>query len=110
MLHLSENVARLLLLLGRQMLPGFHVAQNALLLLRRKTGKVAQALAQLLLPLRREAAEMRVALQGALLFRGWQIFVAAQPVASVAAPRPGMALPGMRRLRLLLVAAGVRVQ
>ncbi len=36
LLHLSENLPSLLLLIGSQVLPGFHAIQHALLLLRRQ--------------------------------------------------------------------------
>ena len=36
LLHLTENLPRLLFLLRRQMLPGFHTVQHAQLLLRRQ--------------------------------------------------------------------------
>src|ERR1700737_1984265 len=42
-----------------------------------------QALPELVLMLRRQPAELRIVLQGALLFSGRHIFVTTQPVASV---------------------------
>ncbi len=67
---LPKQLARLRLLLRRQVLPRFHPIQHAELLLRRQIGKVLQALPEDLLPLRRQAAERRIVLQRSLLLRG----------------------------------------
>ena len=63
---MTVDLASLLLLLRGQMLPGFHAVQHALLLLRRKTGKVLQPLTQHLLALRRETTKARIVLQRTL--------------------------------------------
>jgi len=62
LLHLPENSPSLLLLLRGQVLPGFHVAQNALLPLGRQAGKMLQPLPQPLLLLRRQSPESGIAL------------------------------------------------
>ena len=45
-LQLRKQLPRLLFLIGRQVLPGFHALQNAVLLLRRQAAETLQALAQ----------------------------------------------------------------
>ncbi len=78
--HLAKNLPRLLFLRGRQVLPGLHAVQHALLLLWRQAGEMLQPLPQQLLPRRRQTPKPRIILQGAFLF-GWrQVFVAPQPV------------------------------
>src|SRR5581483_4780994 len=59
-LHALVEAACILLLLRRQVFPGFHSIQNPVLLLRRKAAELLQALPELLLALRRQAAELRV--------------------------------------------------
>ena len=84
LLHLLENLLRLLFLLGGQVLPSIHAVEHAQLLLRGQTGKVLESLSQLLLPFRWKTMECRVILERSFLFIGWQIFVATQPIADVA--------------------------
>ncbi len=81
--QLIANLQSLLLLLGSQMLPGFHAVQHLQLLLRREIGETLQTLAQQLLPLGRQSPECRIALQGFFLLRRWKIFVAAKPIPGV---------------------------
>ena len=50
-----------LLLIGGEVLPGFHTSQHALLLRGWETGKMLQALLQARLLLRRKSAELRIA-------------------------------------------------
>ena len=84
LLELLKDLARLLLLIRRQVLPGFHAVENALLLLRRQAGEMLQPLLQLGLLLRRKPAELRIVFERAALLRGRQIFIAAEPVSGVA--------------------------
>jgi hypothetical protein len=84
--HPVEDLPCLILLTRRQMLPGFHPVQHALLLLRRKTREVLQALPQHLLALRWQAAKARIVLQGAITLGGRQTLIVPQPI-------PGMTLP-----------------
>jgi hypothetical protein len=51
-------------------LPGFHAAEYALLLIRRQAGKILQALLQALLLLRGKLAKFRVVLKFATLLFG----------------------------------------
>ena len=62
------------------MLPGFHPAQDAFLLLRGQAGEVLQALQQLLLPRWRKFLKVRIFLKRLALLVGGQILVPAQPV------------------------------
>jgi len=78
-----KQLARPLLLIGREMLPGFHAVQHALLLLGRQAGKMLQALLQALLLLRRKAAKLGVAFERAALLAGRHVFVVSQPVSRV---------------------------
>jgi len=82
--ELLKELARLLLLIRSQMLPGFHAVEHALLLLWRQAGKVLQPLLQLGLPLRSELPELGIVFERTALLRGRQIFIAAQPVSGVA--------------------------
>lgn len=68
--ELLKHLSRLLFLGGRQVFPGFHAAQHALLLLRRPVGKVLQAVLQLPLLLRRKPAELRITFESAALLLG----------------------------------------
>jgi hypothetical protein len=85
LLHPAEHIARFGFLAGSEVLPGLHAVQHALLLLRRKTGKVIEPLPQLLLPLGRQAAEAGIVLQHAFPVGGRKALIAAEPV-------PGMVL------------------
>jgi len=82
--ELLKELARPLLLIGSQVLPGFHAVEHALLLLRRQAGKILQPSVQLSLLRRRKSSELRIVFERAVLLRGWQIFIAAQPVSGVA--------------------------
>ena len=85
------------------MLPGFHAVQHAQLLLWRQIREMLQALPQLLLSFRGQAAECRILLQFALLFLWWQIFIAPQPVPGVASRlRANLLLAGRLLARWLL--------
>jgi len=84
LLELLKELARLLLLIGSQVLPGFHAAEHALLLLRRQAGKMLQPVLQPRLLLRGKLAELRIVFERAALLRGRQIFIAAEPVSGVA--------------------------
>ncbi len=86
LLHAVEQSPRFRLLARRQVFPGFHAAEHALLHLRREARKMLQALPQHLLLHRRQAAECRIALQSPLLLARRHIFVAAQPVAGMSRP------------------------
>jgi hypothetical protein len=83
LLHLGVNVKRPLLLVRSQMFPGFHAVQHALLLFRRKRGKMPQALPQQLLLFRRQMAKCGIALQGPFLLPRWNILISAKPVAGM---------------------------
>ena len=84
LLELLKELTGALLLIRGEMLPGFHAAEHALLLLRRQAGKMLQLLLQPRLLLRREPAELGIVFQRATLLRGWEILVAAEPVSGVA--------------------------
>jgi len=60
--ELRIHRAELLLLLRRQVLPGFHALKNLLLPVCRHTVEALQPLLELLLPLRGQTAEVRIAL------------------------------------------------
>lgn len=82
--ELLKDLVGLLLLAGREMFPGLHAAEHALLLLGRQVGKVLQAILQLPLLGRRKTAELRIVFERAALLRGREIFIAAQPVSGMA--------------------------
>src|SRR5208337_2211530 len=84
LLELLKDLARLLLLIGRQVLPGFHAVEDALLLPGRQAGKMLQPSLQLGLLLRGKPAELRIVLESAALLCRWQVFIAAEPVSGVA--------------------------
>jgi hypothetical protein len=81
--ELLKELARLLLLIGRQVLPGSHAVEHALLLLRRQAGKMLQPLPQLRLLLRGKPAELWIVFERAALLRRRQILIAAEPVSGV---------------------------
>jgi hypothetical protein len=83
--ELPENLARLLLLLGRQMLPRLHAVKHAQLLLGGQIGEMLQPLPQHLLPFRRKPPESGIVLESAFLLGRWQVFVPPQPIPRVAA-------------------------
>jgi hypothetical protein len=62
LLKLGMHLPCRLLLLGSQVLPGFHTVQNPLLLLGRAPAEVLQSLLQLLLPLRGQSPKLRIVL------------------------------------------------
>ena len=99
--ELLKNLARMLLLILSQVLPGFHAVEHAFLLLRRQVGKMLQPVLQPVLLLRRELPKLRIVFESAALLRGRQIFIAAEPVSGV----PGLVLRTMR----FIGAAGVSV-
>jgi ribosomal protein S19E (S16A) len=70
LLELLKNLASSLLLILRQVLPGFHATQHALLLLRRQAGKMLQSLQQTGLLGRREPAELGIVFKRVPLLRG----------------------------------------
>jgi len=82
--ELLKELACLLLLIRRQVFPGFHAVEHALLLLRRQAGKMLQFVLQPLLLLRGELAELGIVFEGAMLLGRRQIFVAAEPVSGMA--------------------------
>lgn len=82
--ELLKELACILLLIGSEMLPGFHAAEHALLLRGRQAGKMLQPFPQAGLLLGRKAPELRIVFEGASLLSGRQIFVAAEPVSGVA--------------------------
>ncbi len=84
LLELLKELARLLLLIRSQVLPGFHAVEHALLLLRRQAGKMLQPFLQAGLLLRGKPAELGIVFEGAALLRGRQILIAAEPVSGVA--------------------------
>jgi hypothetical protein len=92
--ELLEELTRLLLLIGSQVLPGLHAVEYALLLLWREAGKMLQLVLQPLLLLGRKFAELGIVFEGAALLGRRQIFIAAEPVSGVA----GLVL---RRMRLI---------
>jgi len=96
LLQLAVNLTGLLLLCWRQMFPGFHAVQHALLLLRGQSREMLQPLPQLLLLRRWQTAECGIALQCAFLLSRRHILVAAKPVA-------GMSCSWERRLRMILI-------
>jgi len=98
--ELLKDLARMLLLILSEVLPGFHAVEHALLLLRRQAGKMLQPVLQPGLLLRRKPPELRIVFERAALLRGRQIFIAAQPVSGV----PGLVL----RTRRFVGAARVR--
>ena len=77
------------------MLPSFHSLHNSFPLLRRQAVEPLQLVAQALLLLLRQSAELRVALQSLFLLIEWRVFVLVQPVAGVAWSRHN-ALPDRR--------------
>ena len=84
LLELLKELARLLLLIRRQVLPGFHAVENALLLPGRQAGKMLQPPLQLGLLLRGKPAELGIVFERAALLRRRQVFIAAEPVSGVA--------------------------
>jgi hypothetical protein len=98
--ELLKYLSRPLLLILRQVLPGFHAVEHPLLLLRWQIGKMLQPVLQSHLLLRRKPSELRIVFERAALLRGRQILIAAKPVSGV----PGLVL---RRMRFI-GAAGVR--
>jgi len=98
--ELLKNLARMLLLILSQVLPGFHAVEHPLLLLRWQAGEMLQPVLQSHLLLRWKPPELRIAFERAALLRGRQIFIAAKPVSGV----PGLVLRRTRFIR----AAGIR--
>lgn len=84
LLELLKELARPLLLIWRQVLPGFHAVEHALLPLGGQAGEVLQPLSQPGLLLRRQPAELRIVFKRPALLRGRQILIAAKPVSGVA--------------------------
>ena len=82
--ELLKELVRLLLLSGRQMLPGLHAAEHALLLLRRQAGEMLQAILQLPLLLGWKPAKLGIVFESAALLGGGQIFIAAEPISGMA--------------------------
>src|ERR1700688_5009850 len=97
--ELLKNLARMLLLILSQVLPGFHAVEHPLLLLRRQAGKMLQPALQPGLLLRRKLPELRIVFECAALLCRREILIAAEPVSGV----PGLVLRAMR----FIGAAGV---
>jgi len=66
--ELRSQPAKLLLLLRRQMLPGFHAPENLLLAFLREAVEVLQSLLVSLLALSRKPAKRRVSFERSFLF------------------------------------------
>jgi len=98
--ELLKDLARMLLLILSQVLPGFHAVEHPLLLLRRQAGKMLQPALQPGLLLGRKPSELRIVFERAALLGRRQIFIAAEPVSGVT----GLVLRTMR----FIGAAGVR--
>jgi len=98
--ELLKDLARPLLLILRQVLPGLHAVEHVFLLLRRQAGKMLQLVLQPGLLLRRKPPELRIVFERTALLRRRQIFITAKPVSGV----PGLVLRTMR----FIGAAGVR--
>jgi len=98
--ELLKDLARPLLLILRQVLPGLHAVEHVFLLLRRQAGKMLQLVLQPGLLLRRKPPELRIVFERTALLRRRQIFITAKPVSGV----PGLVL----RTRRFIGAAGVR--
>jgi len=82
--ELLIELAGLLFLIGSEMLPGFHAIEYALLLLWRQAGEMLQPVLQPRLLLWRKPAELGIVFKRAVLLRGWQVFIATEPVSGVA--------------------------
>ena len=82
--ELLKELARVLLLIRSQVLPGFHAVEHMLLLLRRQVGKMLQPVLQPGLVFRGKLSELRIVFERATLLCGRQIFIAAEPVSGVA--------------------------
>ena len=67
LLELLKELARLLLLIRSQVLPGFHAVEHPLLLLWRQAGKMLQPVLQPFLLWRRKPAELGIVLERAVL-------------------------------------------
>ena len=103
--ELRVRGAELLLLLRRQVLPGFHAAQHLLLALGRHAVEALQALLEFLLPVRRKAAKIPVVLQRLALLLQRLAAVLVQPLAGMMAfggrlVRRGRARCFVTRLRM----------
>ena len=81
--QLIANLQSLLLLLGSQMLPGFHAVEHLQLLLRRQIGEMLQTLAQQLLPFGRQRRNAGSLCKARSCSAGGTIFVAAKPIPGV---------------------------
>src|SRR5271156_2528321 len=101
--ELLKKLARLLLLIRSQVLPGFHAVEHALLLLRRQTGKMLQPVLQPGLLLRWKPPELGIVFEHAALLRRWQVLITAQPVSGVAGLVLRTCRIGVRTIILLKV-------
>jgi hypothetical protein len=81
--ELRKQLPRLLLLIGSQVLPGFHALQDAVLLLLREAAETQQPFPQDLLPGRRKVAELGIVVESFLLLIGRQVLVTAEPLSGV---------------------------
>jgi hypothetical protein len=68
--ELLKDLSRLLLLAGREVLPGFHAVEHAILLLRWQARKMLQAVLQLLLLSGGQLAELGITLKSPALLLG----------------------------------------
>jgi len=82
--ELLIELARAHLLIGSQMLPGFHSLKNALLLPRRQHRKMVQAVQKPVLLGQRQPAKLIVTFERAKLLLRRQILISAKPISSVA--------------------------
>jgi len=98
--ELLKDLARPLLLIWRQVLPGLHAVEHVFLLLRWQAGKMLELVLQPGLLLRRKPPELRIVFERTALLRRRQIFITAKPVSGVS----GLVL----RTRRFIGAAGVR--
>ena len=81
--ELLKDLARVLLLILSQVLPGLHAVEHVFLLLRRQAGKMLQPVLQPGLLLRRKPPELRIVFERTSLLRRRQIFITAKPVSGV---------------------------
>src|SRR5260370_14351004 len=89
--ELLKDLARVLFLILRQVLPGLHAVEHAFLLLRRQAGKMLQSVLQPGLLLRWKPPELRIVFERAAGLSAVQIFIASKPVSGL----PGLVLPAI---------------
>src|SRR5438270_8124666 len=81
--HAIKQRANFLVLLGSHMLPGFHAAQDALLLVGRKRIEFLQTLLEAVLTIGGKILKVRIVLEGLFLLLRRRVQVAAQPLTEV---------------------------